>query len=106
MEKARGILFTMDLRPHIEKFAKRLTEVETALSDPKVFDQKQRFQELSREYARLKELVAMGDQYRKVCVELGENRSLLKSEPAESEMAQMAQEEIGRLEKDERRLAL
>ena len=39
----------MDFRVHIEKFAKRLAEVEAALSDPKVFDQKQRYQELSRE---------------------------------------------------------
>ena len=28
----------MDLRPHIDKFARRFTEVEAALSDPKAFD--------------------------------------------------------------------
>ena len=50
----------MDLRPHIEKFSKRFAEVEAALSDPKVFDNPQRAQELSREYARLKELVVYG----------------------------------------------
>ena len=38
----------MDLRPYIDKFAKRLAEVEAALSDPAVFDNKQRAQELSR----------------------------------------------------------
>ena len=42
----------MDLCPHIEKFSRRLAEVEAALSDPKVFVNKQRAQELSREYAR------------------------------------------------------
>ena len=47
--------------PHIEKFRRRFTEVETALSDPKAFDNPQRAQELSREYSRLKELVAQGD---------------------------------------------
>ena len=41
----------MDLRPHLERFARRLSEVEAALSDPKVFDHKQRAQELSREYS-------------------------------------------------------
>ena len=51
----------MDLRLHVEKFARRLTEVEAALSDPKVFDNKARAQELSREYARLKDLVAIGE---------------------------------------------
>jgi len=41
----------MDLRPHIEKFSRRFAEVEAALSDPKVFDNPQRAQELSKEYA-------------------------------------------------------
>jgi hypothetical protein len=36
----------MDLRPHIEKFARRFAEVETALSDPKAFDNPQRAQEM------------------------------------------------------------
>jgi protein subunit release factor A len=50
----------MDLRPFVEKFARRLAEVEAELSDPKVFAQNARFQELSREYARLKSLVQAG----------------------------------------------
>src|ERR1051325_7258442 len=95
----------MDLRPHIEKFSRRFAEVETALSDPHVFDQPQRAQELSREYARLKELVASGDTYRKTITDLAENRGLLQSEPANSELARMAVEEIARLEADEHRLA-
>src|SRR5688572_23119329 len=96
----------MDLRPHIEKFTRRLAEVEAALSDPSVFDNKQRAQELSREYARLKELVALGAEYKKAASDLEQNRALLKSEPEDSEMAQMAREEITRLEKEETRLAL
>ena len=96
----------MDLRPQIDKFSKRLTEVETALSDPKVFDNNQRFQELSREYARLKELVERGLGYLKAVADLEDNRALLKSEASESEIAQMAREEIARLEAEEKRLAL
>src|SRR3989454_5920889 len=96
----------MDLRPQIDKFSKRLTEVETALSDPKVFANNQRFQELSKDYARLKELVAQGAAYLKAVTDLEANRALLKSESADSEMAQMAREEIARLENEERRLAL
>jgi peptide chain release factor 1 len=94
----------MDFRPHIEKFRKRFAEIESALSDPKVFDNPQRAQELSREYARLKELVGAGDAFLKTLAQLDENRSLLKTEPADSELAQMAREEITRLEADERRL--
>jgi peptide chain release factor 1 len=95
----------MDLSPHIEKFRRRYAEVETALSDPKAFDNPQRAQELSREYARLKELVAQGAHYLKTLADLGQNRALLKSEPAESELALMAKEEITRLEADEKRLS-
>jgi peptide chain release factor 1 len=96
----------MDLTPHIEKFAKRFADVETALSDPKAFDNPQRAQELSREYARLKELMAHGQAYRKTVADLAENRALLRTEPAESELAQMARDEIARLEADEKRLGL
>ncbi len=95
----------MDLRPHIERFRKRFAEVESLLSDSKVFDNPQNAQELSREYARLKELVATGAAYLKMLADLDENRGLLKSEPAESELAAMAREEIARLEADEKKLA-
>jgi peptide chain release factor 1 len=96
----------VDFRPHIEKFSRRFTEVEAALSDPKAFDNAQRAQELSKEYARLKDLVAQGQAYLKTISHLAENRDLLRSEPADSEMGQMAKEEMGRLEAEEKRLAL
>ena len=94
----------MDFRPHIEKFRRRLAEVESTLSDPRVFDNPQRAQELSREYARLKELAATGENYLKTLAHLDENRALLKSEPADSELSAMAKEEITRLEAEEQRL--
>ncbi len=95
----------MDLRPHLEKFRNRFAEVEAVLSDPKVFDNPQRAQELSREYARLKELLADGENYLKALADLEQNRALLKSEPPESELAQMAREEVARLEADEKKWA-
>jgi len=96
----------MDLRPHIEKFSRRYAEVEAALSDPHAFDNQQRAQELSKEYARLKELTADGRAYLKTIADLDENRRLLKSEASDSEMAQMAREDIARLEGEEKRLSL
>jgi peptide chain release factor 1 len=95
----------MDLRPHIEKFSRRFAEVEAALSDPRAFDNPQRAQELSREYARLKDLVASGQAYLKVVTDLADNRALLHAEPADSELAPMAKEEIARLQVEEGRLA-
>ena len=88
----------MDLQPHIEKFAARMTEVEGELGDPKVFENNRRAQELGREYSRLKNLVAQGERYLKARDELSENRSL--SEGADEEMAEMALEEIARLEEE------
>jgi len=93
----------MDLRPHIEKFRSRFAEVESQLSDPKVFDNQQRAQELSREYGRLKELVATGSAYLKVVGELADNRVLLDS--GDAEMAALAKDEIARLEPKEQKLA-
>ena len=95
----------MDLRPHIDRFQRRFTEVEAALSDPKAFDNPQRAQELSREYARLKELTGHGQAYLQTVSQLDENRALLKSEPNGSEFGQMAAEEITRLEAEEKRLS-
>jgi peptide chain release factor 1 len=95
----------MDLKPHIERFRKRFAEVESLLSDARVFDNPQSAQELSREYARLKELVASGAIYLKTVADLNGNRELLKAEPAESELALMAKEEILRLEADDKKIA-
>ena len=95
----------MDLRPHIEKFRRRFAEVESLLSAPDAFANPQRAQELAKEHARLKDLVAASDAYLKTVADLADNRELLKSEPAESEMALMAKEEIARLEVEDQRLA-
>ncbi len=86
----------MNLVPHIEKFRQRFAELESLLSDPKAFDNPQRAQELSKEYSRLKELVAAGDAYLNAVKELAENRTLLAS--GDAEMIAMAKEEIARLE--------
>jgi peptide chain release factor 1 len=96
----------MDFRPHIEKFRRRYAELEAALSDPKVFDNPQRAQELSREYARLKELVTIGAAYTKTLGDLEENRTLLKAEAPDSEMGRMAKEEISRLETTGKKISL
>jgi peptide chain release factor 1 len=95
----------MDLRPHIERFGRRLAEVETALSDPKVFDNPSRAQELGKEYARLKELTGLGSAYLKAVVDHADSLALMQAEPNESELAQMAREEVARLEAETKRLA-
>jgi peptide chain release factor 1 len=95
----------MNLRPYIEKFARRLGEVEAALSDPKLFENPAKSQEMSREYARLKELTDSGRQYLKALDDLAQHEAFLKAEPAESELAQLAREEIAALQIQARRLS-
>jgi peptide chain release factor 1 len=94
----------MELQSHIDKLLRRFAEVEASLSDPKVFDNPQHAQELSREYARLKELVGSCQGYLKTCADLEENRALIKSEPPDSELALMAREDVTRLEAQVQRL--
>jgi peptide chain release factor 1 len=96
----------MDFVPYIEKFSRRFAEVESALSQPTAFDNPQRAQELSREYARLKELVAHGQAYKKTLEDVAANRALLEGGALDPELAQMAREDLARLEKEEQRLAL
>ncbi len=94
----------MDLRPYIERSAQRLAEVESALSDPRVFANNQRTQELAREHARLRNLQAQGTAYLKTLDELEANRVLVATEP-DPDLVKMAQEEITRLESEAERLA-
>jgi peptide chain release factor 1 len=96
----------MDLRLPIERFAARLTEVEAELSDPRVFANSARFQELSREHARLKRLTEIGRAYLKALSDLEANQELLAAESADSELAVMAREEIVRLSANSNRLRL
>jgi peptide chain release factor 1 len=87
----------MDLRPYIDRFARRLGEVETALSDPKVFDTPSRAQELAREHARLKELDTLGAVYLKAQADLVQSRALVESEK-DPELIEMARDEVRSLE--------
>src|ERR1039457_3871609 len=92
----------MDLKPHIEKFRSRFTELEALLSDPRAFDNPQRAQGLSREYARLKELVATGEAYLKTLDELAGDPALRES--GDAEFVALAKEDIARLEITEQKL--
>ncbi|MCS1406864.1 MAG: Peptide chain release factor 1 [Verrucomicrobia subdivision 3 bacterium] len=91
----------MDLNAHIDKFESRYAEIEAALGDPSVFGNQKKSQKLSREYNRVKSLFELGREYRKAAEELKENQKIIETEPSDSEMAQLAQEEITRLTKSQ-----
>jgi peptide chain release factor 1 len=94
----------MNYDKHIENFAKRYAEVERALSDPEIFSDQQKSQELTREYAWLKRLTTDGENFQKARKDLAENREMLAAEPDGSELAEMAQEEVTRLDGEVARL--
>ncbi len=87
----------MDLRPYVERLRNRYAEVEAMLSDPAVFNNPARAQELGREYARLKEFVAHGETYCRALSDLEANRQLLATEK-DPELRSLAEEEIAQLE--------
>lgn len=91
----------MDFSPFIQRFRDRFAEVEAQLSAPDAFAQAQRGQELTREHARLRDLVAAGEAYLKVRSELVSNREMRAAEPSGSELALLATDEIVRLDAEE-----
>ena len=96
----------MDLHPFIEKFRRRFGEVEALLSSPDAFANAQKGQELTREHSRLNNLVADGDLWVRNGREIAENRDLLLAESPDSEMGQMATEELQRLEAEREKVTL
>src|SRR5450631_96769 len=83
----------MDLIPHLDRFARRFAELEEELARPDLYDNPQRAQELTREHSRLKQLIADGQNWRKLAKDLSEAEAMAKS-TSEPEMAEMAEEEL------------
>jgi peptide chain release factor 1 len=83
----------MDLMPHLDRFARRFSELEEQLARPDLYDNPQRAQELTREHSRLKQLLADGQNWLKLQKDLGEAEAMAKN-PSDPEMAEMAAEEL------------
>jgi peptide chain release factor 1 len=83
----------MDLNPHLDRLAKRFSELEMELSRPDLYDNAQRAQELTREHSRLRALLADGSHWRKLERDLADSEEMAKN-VNEPEMAEMAQEEL------------
>jgi peptide chain release factor 1 len=82
----------MDLTPHLERFSRRFAELEEALSRPDLYDNPSKAQELTREHARLKQVLADGQAWQKLQRDLAEAEEMAAGKDAE--MAEMAQEEL------------
>ena len=93
----------MDLSGYITSSEARLQEVERAISafDFTKGDQNQ-YQQLNREYQKIKSLMVVWNDYQKVVKSLKENRELL--EEADDDLKELVKADIESLEKDEHRL--
>jgi peptide chain release factor 1 len=96
----------VNLQPHIEQFCKRRDELESALSSPDVASNNKKFLELTREYSRMKKLADLGERFLTLLADIDASKELLKSEPAGSELAELAREELSELEVEQAKLGL
>jgi peptide chain release factor 1 len=82
----------LDFAPLITKRRKRFGELETAITDPSLFDDAKKAREVLKEHARVKELISTWDELENCRKQLLENEELVKGPDAE--MAELAKAEI------------
>ncbi|MEM1060227.1 MAG: peptide chain release factor 1 [Verrucomicrobiota bacterium] len=85
----------MDLTSHITRFRARFGELETELAKPNLFNDQARAQEVTREHARLKEILALAEKYEQLSGDLREAREMAES--GDEELAELAAEELERI---------
>jgi peptide chain release factor 1 len=94
--------FPMNFLPTIEKFRKRVTELEAELTNPAVYSDQRRAGELARELQRLKKLLGDYVAWQAVQKQIVENKELAES--ADAEMADLAKVELEYLNRKLERL--
>ncbi|MFB6344871.1 MAG: peptide chain release factor 1 [bacterium] len=86
----------LPFEPYLREVEDRFAHLEEMMGNPDEVESTDKFQELSKEYSRLKPIVNTYETYRDLHDELEENRELL--EESSGEMADMAETEIEELE--------
>ena len=66
----------INIGERVERLRMRFKQVESELSDPSVFEDKERFQDLSKEHQRLSSLVQTYDRQQSVLEELNDNKEI------------------------------
>lgn len=80
----------------LEEIEKRYDEVTRLLSKPEIIERQEEYQRLAKEFSDLEKTVAHYREYKKLALELEENRNLLKE--ADEEIRRLARDEIGELQ--------
>ena len=92
------------LAKRLEALAERLGVVEEQMSDPSIIAQKERYRDLAREHASLKEVLSLYGEYGKVSREFDENQQLLKEAERDEEFLELVEQEIEKLGKRKEKL--
>jgi peptide chain release factor 1 len=87
----------MDFDPLIQRKRERFEQLEGEIADPKLFDNRKRAEEIMREHANIKAVLAKWDELENARKQLDDNRELATSR--DIEIAAMADDEIPDLEK-------
>ncbi len=87
----------MNLAPHVERLRQRFKELEVELSQPTLYDNHSRAQEVTREHSRLAKVVPECDRWEKLIREIQESKNLIYS-AEDPDLVSMAQEELPLLE--------
>lgn len=86
----------MDIEVKLEQVKERFEEVTTAMSDPAVYDDPDRYTELTKEHSDLKELVELYDTWKDTKNQIEGNKELIE-DGEDAEITEMAKEEIEEL---------
>ncbi|MFL6584904.1 MAG: peptide chain release factor 1 [Chthoniobacterales bacterium] len=86
----------MDLNSLLARKRERFAQLEQEIADPALFENRKRASEIMREHATAKQLLAVSDELETARRHLDDSRELASS--TDSDLAQMAQEEIPQLE--------
>jgi peptide chain release factor 1 len=87
----------MNVPANIDKFRKRGADLEAELANPAVYSDQRRAGDLARELQRVKKLLGDYDAWESVQKQIVENQELAAS--ADAEMAELAQAELGDLQR-------
>lgn len=100
-----GTPFKVSFFPMFDKLKgveKRFLEIEQTISDPKIVQDRERYQKYLREHAELSPIVELVREYRRIRKDLDESHELLRE--SEPDIRLMAREEIERLERERERM--
>jgi len=86
------------MKEKILSLQKRLEELNKELSDPNVFNDQNRYKQLSREHSELSKILEVGTPYLEALQAFEENKAILE-EDNDSELIELAKEENQELEK-------